>query len=460
MNLALYDNSGYGAITAATRDAESALARKDVKGAQDALIRGRQLSNAYVLQKKQEVAAAKARGDFAAAEAANAAGLQVVTLRESKIKTALDAVNMMLSQRVHAVRNDVQAPPGAGAFVRIPLTSTVGSTTLPWAYLAAAGSTAVTMSAPDLPYLVYRVHGLLIGTQQVAAALSDSVQVYDLKAKGSNTLLLDEGTYAADSFNFENISIAGLRNFVDIQSPNKPQITVQALSSAGAARSGATIVFATIIAEILEDDDARFGSMNSHAVRFGVDSKAAFGNYGYIGFKGTPMPGNLQRVPMRPAATDVPNTTTNPMVYLSSTYPSIAVQTNSLPYVSCKVVGFEIGKPSQSVETDVVTVEDLKVKGGFTLFPQEDEVPAINYFRREGGVHSMAGLRCYPKLSETNQATLTIEGWSGTLGTSSMAGVARIPGVNVILDVTQDDNFGPGIVSPYSVDQAIALLRG
>lgn len=457
MDITLYDNSGYGAVESKVKDAERALASKDIRGAMDCLSQARRQSNVEITKLKGLLAATR---NPVAADQIRDIGARIQTLRNTKIVTAMDALQTMLADRARNVQEVVQAPPGAGAFVRIPLTSTVGSTTLPWAYLAPADNTAVTMQASDIPYLKYRVHSVMVSVQQTAAGLADSVFAYDLKARGSNTLLLDEGRYSVDTFDFENISVQGLRNLVDIVSPNKPQITVNALGSAAAVRGGATIVYASVIVEILEDDDARFGSINSHEVRFGTDTARIQGNYGYLGFKGIPLPGNLQRVPMRPSAAAGSNTTTDPQLYLDATTPSITVTTNTLPFASCKVVGFEVGKPVQNNELDVVTVEDLKVKGGFSLFPQEDEVPLINYYRREGGVHSMAGLRCYPRMSETNQATATIEGWAGSLGTSAMLGAVRVSGVNLLVDVMQDDNFGPGIVSPYAIDNARRLLRG
>jgi len=109
--------------------------------------------------------------------------------------------------------------------------------------------------------------------------------------------------------------------------------------------------------------------------------------------------------------------------------PSVVLESEEIPYQDAQVVGLEVSyvENIDGTRPHILLLEDYKVKGGSTLFVQEDTIPAWNYlgdakefttqtvaglFRtRPGGgfgIHKQPALRAYPHLDPTNRIQLLV----------------------------------------------------
>ncbi len=334
----------------------------------------------------------------------------------------------------------VQAPPGAGMFMRVPMVN--GATTQPYVLLGVAGLALITavFNTPQLPWLQYRVRGLLIERQSTGAGAVDIITVTDFREGGGPNLVLAEGRMGVESFRMGDSAVLGLRYNPIVTSPNTLTCTVDAegIAGAGALPAGDTLLYASVLIETL--DDSTYGRINTMQERLNLGHFGGGQGGGNEFMWGTPQAGTLQRVPM---------TNANGDTAFQLALANANLTSEQISWAQLQIVGLEIATPIKTVVTDVALVQDFRVDGGAGLFPSEDSYPAINFLGDEGGIrgggaHTMVGLRHYPVLSSTNQATVQIRAEDGGVVAAAGAplGAITIQYVNLIVQTLEDDVFG------------------
>ena len=195
-------------------------------------------------------------------------------------------INQALTDGVGGIQFTVQSPPGVGRLIRIPFyltqgtagfaallssgetpvqvlnsltgAATIGSSSEP--LIAAgppipgpgAGNTA-TLFTPQISWATLRVVGF---ESSVAGATVPSAPVAQLgfaalKIGGGANLFVHEDFAPADIYLDSQPSLAGLRDYPLLKSPNVAQVSVQ---NVGAVASDVIIFSANLICEILVDD--------------------------------------------------------------------------------------------------------------------------------------------------------------------------------------------------------------
>ena len=370
----------------------------------------------------------------------------------------------------------VQAPPGAGMYQRVPFQTSAAAagvanvnTAAADAFLsfgAVAGAANMTMTTPQLPWLTYRLRGLVIDHLSDAAGVSDTITVSDLREQGGPNLVIGEGRIGVQSFRMGDRHLVGLRYNPIVQAPNFLEITIQANGFGQvAAPAGNHVIFASAIIETIED--STYGKINALTTRLNQGHFGGGQGKGYVFMSGAPVSGTVQRVPLRVqtenfnagAALNAVNASS---FRLGNATTSIVLQSEQISWAELQIVGIEFGTPIKTVATDSVFFQDLQVGGGASLFSQAGNIPAINFLGDEsgrgGGAHSMCGLRAYPLLSATNQASLTLSG-NALAAAGVVAGTVDIPYVNILVDRLTDDVFGvqpTSAQSPYSKASGLA----
>lgn len=371
----------------------------------------------------------------------------------------------------------VQAPPGAGMYQRVPFQTTAAAAAVanvntavnnPFlSFGAVAGGTALQMTSPQLPWLTYRLRGLVIEHLSDAAGVSDTITVADLREQGGPNLVIGEGRIGVDSFRMGDRHLVGLRYNPIVQAPNFLEITIQANGFGQTGNpAGNHVIFASAIIETIED--STYGTINALVTRLNQGHFGGGQGQGYVFMSGAPVSGTVQRVPLRVqtenfnagAALNAVNASS---FRLGAATTSIVLQSEQISWAELQIVGIEFGTPIKTVATDSVFFEDLQVGGGASLFSQAGAIPAINFLGDEsgrgGGAHSMCGLRAYPLLSATNRASLTLTGNRLAAPLGTVAGTVDIPYVNILVDRLTDDVFGvqpTSAQSPYSKASGLA----
>ncbi len=194
-------------------------------------------------------------------------------------------INQALTDGVGGIQFTVQSPPGVGRLIRIPfyltngqngfaaLTSTGNSAAAVAASLAAgatiasstdpliaagppgaagAGNTA-TLFTPQISWATLRLVGFeasVFGATIPSAPVAQ-LGFSDLKIGGGANLFVHEDFAPADIYLDSQPSLAGLRDYPLLKSPNVAQVSVQ---NVGAVASDVVIFAANLICEILVDD--------------------------------------------------------------------------------------------------------------------------------------------------------------------------------------------------------------
>ena len=358
----------------------------------------------------------------------------------------------------------IQAPPGAGMYMRVPFRP-VGAFPLnnaAFGFCAAAAAANFTMQTPQLPWLTYRLRGLVIERNSDAVGASDSITVEDLREQGGPNLVIGEGRVGVESFRMGDRHLVGLRYNPIVQAPNFLEVRIRSAGPGQAGNTaGNTVLYVSAIIETIED--TTYGTVNSLTQRLNLGHFGGGQGAGYTYMTGAPVSGTIQRVPMRAQAATVVTALNASTFRLNGAANVIILQSEQISWAELQIVGVEFGTPIKTNPLDVVTLEDLQVGGGASLFAQAGEIPGVNFLGDEagigGGAHSMVGLRHYPLLSATNTATVTLQGRIGATGLVGLNGTVDIPYVNILVDRLVDDVFGvqpAGARSPYA--KAAGLL--
>jgi len=352
----------------------------------------------------------------------------------------------------------IQAPPGAGMYMRLPFTTTAMSTPVagvigdPYTFVAAGvgpGTRTLTMQTPNTPWLTYRLRGLLIERMSTAAGNRDAIRVSALHVGGGPNLIIGDGQLGVESFRMGDRHLVGLRYNPVVQSPDVLEVTItaNAVASTDVFPAGDSTLYVSAVIETIED--STYGKINNWQQRLNLGSLGGGQGRGYVFPQGAPISRTIQRIPMRVLTADVTNDVNTSSFRLTPALAAaggIVLQSEQIAWAEMQIVGFEIATPLKANVTDVPTVEDLQVRGGASLFPQQGAIPAINYIGDEsgrgGGMHSMCGLRFYPLLSATNTCQVTFGGLIGTTGVPGLAGNVDIAYCNLLVDRIVDDVFG------------------
>lgn len=357
----------------------------------------------------------------------------------------------------------VQAPPGAGMYMRVPFQAVDANPVAgaAFSFIAAASAPNFVMQTPQLPWLTYRLRGLVIERQSDAAGAVDSITVEDLREQGGPNLVIGEGRVGVESFRMGDRHLVGMRYNPIVQAPNFLEVRIRGNGfGQNGNTAGNTLLYVSAIIETIED--STYGKINSLTERLNLGHFGGGQGMGYVFPSGAPVSGTVQRVPMR-TTTAGAGALGASSFRLNNANNQIVLQSEQISWAELQIVGIEFGTPIKSNALDAVLFEDLQVGGGASLFAQAGEVPAINFLGDEsgrgGGAHSMVGLRSYPLLSATNTATMTVQGRVGSTGAAGLTGTVDIPYVNILVDRLVDDVFGvqpQGARSPYA--KAAGLL--
>lgn len=357
----------------------------------------------------------------------------------------------------------IQAPPGAGMYMRVPFRPT-GANPLAnsaFAFCAAGAAANFTMQTPQLPWLTYRLRGLVIERNSDALGASDSITVEDLREQGGPNLVIGEGRVGVESFRMGDRHLVGLRYNPIVQAPNFLEVRIRSNGPGQNGNTGGnTVLYVSAIIETIED--TTYGTVNALTQRLNLGHFGGGQGAGYTYMTGAPVSGTIQRVPMR-STTAGAGAINASSFRLNGVNNQLTLQSEQISWAELQIVGIEFGTPVKTNPLDVVTLEDLQVGGGASLFAQAGEIPGVNFLGDEsgigGGAHSMVGLRHYPLLSATNTATVVVQGRVGSTGAAGLAGTVDIPYVNILVDRLVDDVFGvqpAGARSPYA--KAAGLL--
>ena len=194
-------------------------------------------------------------------------------------------INQSLVDGVGGIQFTVQSPPGVGRLIRIPfyltnattgfaaLTSTGNTPAAVAAALLAGGiasssdpliaagppvpgpgaGTTATLFTPQISWATLRLVGFeasVFGATLPSAPVAQ-LGFSDLKIGGGANLFVHEDFAPADIYLDSQPSLAGLRDYPLLKSPNVAQVSVQ---NVGAAASDRLIFAANLICEILVDD--------------------------------------------------------------------------------------------------------------------------------------------------------------------------------------------------------------
>ena len=448
-------------IFGAVERAKQALRAKDVDTALVHLKSADAAAAPAIAAGTQRVNALRATGTPKARAEANTLAVQV-----NEVVTARRKVRDVLSNF-----GEGGAPHGAGLFARVPLYLLAASNNVladsEWIHLDTVATDEETGQSPDLPYLDYRIHGFVANAPRVGA---DIIVAEDLKAKGFPNIFLGEGPVGLQSYDGSAALLGGLRNKPAVKSPNRTTCTFQSYAVGDGATQGAASVDlnfeASLVVEILHDE--AYGDINSLAARRSGSP--------LLGSSAAPGAGWVERIPMIVKTTDAFNLTDEPQVKLGwddtadSEVNSVLMESEDIPYQDAQVVGLETEyvEGVDATYPSIVLLEDFKVKGGSSLFAQEDKIAAWNFlgdasefhtqyvantatWRSAGGwgLHKRPALRHYPKLDPTNRIQLTVSAKNkidsdGALGANG-SGIIAYCQAWALVNRLHDEIFGaPG----------------
>ena len=124
-----------------------------------------------------------------------------------------------------------QAPPGAGAYMRVPFLSTGGDLAAnngqPFGIVENGGQRNFIMRTPQLSWLQYRLRGIVIERQSNGAALNDIINFEDLRQEGGPNLIIGEGQLGVDSCRMGDSYLLGLRYNPVVTSPNQLELRIR-----------------------------------------------------------------------------------------------------------------------------------------------------------------------------------------------------------------------------------------
>lgn len=170
----------------------------------------------------------------------------------------------------------------------------------------------------------------------------------------------------------------------------------------------------------------------ANGMQFNVVAPPGSGRLVRLPFYGTVAPTNIPRTSFTAGA---------PGLTASST-----LTTEDVSYAVTQIVGFTAqvnvasvnGIPSNASQA---FVEDLKTQGNANLFLHENSADASMY---DCDDEHLLGLRSYPYLRSPNRGTVSAAGFIG------VANDMVILSCSLVLDVIEDDVFGPGVSGPYA----------
>ena len=128
---------------------------------------------------------------------------------------------------------------------------------------------------------------------------------------------------------------------------------------------------------------------------------------------------------------------------------TIIMQTPQISWAVNRIVGVEI---MRTIDTpgpgmpDVYQLTNFSIGGGANLLLQQGNMD-VSYFA--SGLTTKVGLRDYPILRSPNQATVSVVVANGANGANTTA-ANTILGIDLIVDVLADDNFGAHLPGPYA----------
>ena len=141
--------------------------------------------------------------------------------------------------------------------------------------------------------------------------------------------------------------------------------------------------------------------------------------------------------------------------------PPIRLTTAQIPWARLRVVGFEVTTVSSASTAQVtpagggrpprpwVLAKDLHVDGSANLFPQHEWMDTAPF---NSVTPEFAGLRAYPLLERTKQATVditvTYDAFAAGVGATISEGLTF--SVVLIVEVLEDEQYGSHKVGPYA----------
>ena len=133
----------------------------------------------------------------------------------------------------------------------------------------------------------------------------------------------------------------------------------------------------------------------------------------------------------------------------------VVLQTPQISWAVCRIVGVEITRtinvPGAGVP-DVYQLTAFSIGGGANLLLQQGNMD-VSYFA--SGLTTKVGLRDYPILRSPNQATVTVNISNGMPAPAVTTAGNTLLGIDLIVDVLADDNFGAHLPGPYARTDAL-----
>lgn len=363
-------------------------------------------------------------------------GLAALARKEAAIVNDLVEKRRKLRQVCHVLGPGHSVPPGAGLFARIPMTmrAASGNVAAGSAYISCqtGGAGSVVAITPSLPWLEYRVHGIVIGGGPTGAQTGDQITIEDLKINGGPNLQVGEGPLPVRFFAEDSAMMYGLRYKGTIRSPNTVQATI--------AYNALTVDYALnidLLVEIVSDEV--YGDIN----RFTQARQLAAAKVTSGGIGSPMVAGQGGWMEMLPLLDNAGNSIVS-LAFGGTT--SAALTSESLAYQYAEVIGLEVY--AQEAAQSITMLSDFKVNGGSSAFPQ-DTGEAV--WRSYSGsllynnftIFRRPAIRYYPELSTNNSVSMTVtlrDKDDSTAG--GAAGSAADVSAAVIINRSFDEVFG------------------
>lgn len=136
---------------------------------------------------------------------------------------------------------------------------------------------------------------------------------------------------------------------------------------------------------------------------------------------------------------------------------TVNLATDQIPWAVVRIVGVEITRTINNPGAgapDFWSLDQFNVGGGAELFLQQGVID-LDYFA--AGLDRIPGLRDYPIVRSPNQAFITVSWENSAAANAVTTAQDTIIGVDLLVDVLADDNFGAHIPGPYA--RAGAMVR-
>ncbi len=127
----------------------------------------------------------------------------------------------------------------------------------------------------------------------------------------------------------------------------------------------------------------------------------------------------------------------------------VTMATDQIPWAVVRLVGVEITRTINNPgggAPDFYNLTTFNVGGGADLFLQQGGID-LDYFA--AGLDRIPGLRDYPIVRSPNQAFITVS-WQNAIGGAVTTAQDTIIGVDLLVDVLADDQFGAHNPGPYA----------